>query len=97
VVLAYMNESLLNSKKGLELAPTKKSAKKTEVPELLKSALSEHEKASQAFTALTPYKQKEYSEYIADAKQEKTKLARLEKIFPMILKGVGLNDKYKKC
>ncbi|WP_330443122.1 hypothetical protein [Flavobacterium sp. C4GT6] len=29
------------------------------------------------------------------AKREATKLSRLEKIKPMILKGIGLNDKYR--
>ncbi len=44
---------------------------------------------------LTPYKQRDYCEYIAEAKQQKTKESRLEKIIPMISKGQGLNDKYK--
>ena len=48
-----------------------------------------------AFEKLTPGKQKEYSVYINEAKQETTKLKRLEKIKPMILQGLGLNDKYK--
>lgn len=41
-------------------------------------------------------RQKEFSLYIEEAKQEKTKHSRLEKIIPLIFKGVGLNDKYKK-
>jgi uncharacterized protein YdeI (YjbR/CyaY-like superfamily) len=35
-------------------------------------------------------------EYINEAKQEKTKANRLEKIKPMILSNIGLNDKYRK-
>ena len=31
------------------------------------------------------------------AKREETRLARLEKIIPMIKQGIGLNDKYKNC
>ena len=50
-----------------------------------------------AFIALTPGKQKDYSNHISDAKQEKTKASRLEKIRPMILAGGGLHDKYKNC
>jgi uncharacterized protein YdeI (YjbR/CyaY-like superfamily) len=34
-------------------------------------------------------------EYINEAKQEKTKLSRLEKIKPMILSNIGLHDKYR--
>jgi uncharacterized protein YdeI (YjbR/CyaY-like superfamily) len=48
-----------------------------------------------AFEKLTPGKQKEYIVYINEAKREATKLKRLEKIKPMILDGIGLNDKYK--
>ena len=35
-------------------------------------------------------------EYLNDAKQEKTTINRLEKIKPMILSNIGLNDKYRK-
>jgi uncharacterized protein YdeI (YjbR/CyaY-like superfamily) len=46
---------------------------------------------------MTPGKQREYCEYISEAKRDATKLKRLEKIIPMIIEGVGLNDKYKNC
>ena len=42
-------------------------------------------------------KQREYSEYIIEAKREETKQKRVEKIIPMIKIGAGLNDKYKNC
>lgn len=45
---------------------------------------------------LTKGKQREYNEYIEQAKQEKTKASRIEKIKPLILENKGLNDKYKK-
>jgi uncharacterized protein YdeI (YjbR/CyaY-like superfamily) len=49
-----------------------------------------------AFNLFSPYKQREFMEYINEAKQEKTKANRLEKIKPMILSNIGLNDKYRK-
>jgi len=42
-------------------------------------------------------KQREYSEYISEAKRETTKVTRLKKITPLIEAGKGLHDKYKKC
>ena len=48
-----------------------------------------------AFQKFSPYKQKEFWEYMATTKQEKTKITRLEKIKPMILNSRGLNDKYR--
>lgn len=94
-VFAYIVESLENQRKGLTLVPKKKAPTKVVVPGLLKDALSKNAIASSAFKKLSPYNKKEYSEYIANAKQEKTKLSRLEKILPMIIDGKGLNDKYK--
>jgi uncharacterized protein YdeI (YjbR/CyaY-like superfamily) len=50
-----------------------------------------------AFKKLRPGKQRDYNEFIATAKQEKTKLSRLKKTIPMILENKGLHDKYKNC
>jgi len=49
------------------------------------------------FDKLSPGKQREYANYITEAKRETTKLSRIEKITPMIKSGTGLNDKYKNC
>jgi uncharacterized protein YdeI (YjbR/CyaY-like superfamily) len=95
VVMAYIVEAIENQKKGLVLVPEKKKKGKFEMPELLKEALNENKRASEAFMKLSPFKQAEYAEYINEAKQEKTKGSRLKKILPMISKGVGLNDKYR--
>jgi len=92
-VLGYMKEALENQKKGLEIKAEK--SKKVTIPELLKSELKKDSQLKAAFEKFTPYKQKEFSEYIAEAKQEKTKLRRLEKILPMIKEGIGLNDAYQ--
>ena len=92
-VMAYMREALDNQKKGIELTPDK--ATKTAIPELLKTQLTQNKGLKTAFDAFTPYKQKEFCEYIAEAKQEATKLRRLDKILPMIEKGIGLNDGYR--
>ncbi len=94
-VLGYMNEAIENQKRGIMLIPKKKTPIKVVVPELLKNSLNKNALIKKAFQKLSPYNQKEYSEYIANAKQEKTKLSRLEKILPMISRGEGLNDKYK--
>lgn len=93
VVLAYMNEALENQKKGLEIKAEK--TKEIEIPELLQSKLDSDSVLKSSFENFTPYKQKEFCEYIAEAKQEKTKLRRLEKILPKIKDGVGLNDGYR--
>lgn len=92
-VLAYMKEALENQKKGMEIKVEKTA--ETSVPELLQQELNQNKDLKTAFEAFVPYKQKEFCEFIAEAKQEKTKLKRLEKIIPMIQKGIGLNDAYR--
>ena len=94
-VLTYINEAINNQENDRVLRPVKKSRKHSEVPILLKEALEKNEKLHTAYLGFTEYKRKEFNEYISTAKQEKTKLKRLEKIIPMIMEGVGLNDKYR--
>lgn len=92
-VLGYMKEALDNQKNGLDVKTEK--TKKVIVPELLQTELNKDSGLKTAFEKFTPYKQKEFCEHIAGAKQEKTKLRRLEKILPMIKEGIGLNDAYR--
>ncbi len=94
-VTAYIQEAIENQRKGMQLASKKTKPKSAPLSELLKEELKNDVDLNQAFLALSPYKQKEYSEYISKAKQDKTKISRLEKIKPMILSGKGLNDKYR--
>lgn len=93
LILAYLYEAIENEKQGKQLKPEAKG--KLVVPAILDDALK-NDTLRQCFESLTPYKQNEYIEYITEAKQDKTKLARLEKIKPLIMQGLGLNDKYKK-
>lgn len=93
LILQYMKEAIENQKRGLAIKPERK--KTTVIPELLNKALRANELLRRRFESLAPYKQREYCEYIDTAKQEKTKLRRLERILPMIEEGIGFNDKYR--
>ena len=97
IVLSFMNEALENQKKGMQLIPKKKESPKLILPEQLKQVFAKHPNTKKAFFQLSPYKKRDYAEYILNAKQEKTKLSRLEKIIPMINSGMGLNDTYRNC
>jgi len=48
-----------------------------------------------AFEALTPGRKRGYILHFSQPKQDKTRISRIEKCVPMILSGIGLNDKYK--
>ena len=96
VVLAYVKEAIENQRLGKEIKPQRKT-KDITVPDELNSVLKSNTELNTSFKALTRGKQREYCEYISEAKREATKLKRIEKITPMIIQGVGLHDKYKNC
>jgi len=96
VVLSYIKEAIENQKLGKEIKPERKG-KTVIIPQELKKELKADPAFFEAFNLLTPGKQREYCEHIDSAKREATKLSRLEKIKPMVLKGIGLHDKYKNC
>ena len=96
IILAYVKEAIENQRLGKEIKPTR-NTKTVEVPTELKRVFKTNKDVNNAFKALTSGKQREYCEYIASAKREATKHSRLEKILPMLLQGIGLNDKYKNC
>lgn len=95
VIKSYLKQAIEIVKSGAEIKPDRNKA--LTIPQELKSALSQNRKAGEVFKAMTKGKQREYADYIASAKQDKTKLSRLEKIIPMIEQNIGLNDKYRNC
>jgi len=92
-VLEYIFEAIENEKRGLRIAPEK--FKPLPLPAIFEDLLLKDESLKLKFEKLSQGKQKEYVVYITEAKQEVTKLKRIEKVVPMILQGIGLNDKYK--
>lgn len=93
-IAEYIQEAIENEKKGLKWKAEK--SEEIEIPEILEDAFNSDQSFKNAFEELTPFKQKEYVEHIDTAKREATKMTRLEKIKPMVMEGVGLNDKYRK-
>ena len=92
LVLQYIDEAIANEKAGLSIKPEKKNVPRCN---FFESELNKDSNLNAAFEKFSPYKQKEFWGFMAAAKQEKTKITRLEKIKPMIMDGIGLNDKYR--
>jgi uncharacterized protein YdeI (YjbR/CyaY-like superfamily) len=87
---AYIKEAVEVEKAGLKV-----ELKKTEdyaVPEEFKTRLDRDRALKAAFEALTPGRQKGYIFYFSQAKQSKTREARVEKCIPKILDGLGIDD-----
>mgnify|MGYP003638325752 CR=1 FL=1 len=93
-VLSYVKEATENQRLGREIKATRKN-KQISMPSELKNALKSNSELNTNFKVLTPGRQREYCDYISEAKRDTTKISRLDKITPMIIKGVGLHDKYK--
>lgn len=66
------------------------------IPVELELVLKNDDNLFMAFNQMTDFQRREFGEYIANAKRLKTKQDRLVKITAMILRGEGLNDKYRK-
>lgn len=96
LIKSYVLEALENVDNGNEIKPTR-NKKSVIIPNELASSFESNNDLKKAFEALSLSKQREYAEYITEAKREATRLRRLEKIIPMILNKVGLHDKYKNC
>jgi uncharacterized protein YdeI (YjbR/CyaY-like superfamily) len=92
LVLDYIKEAIENEKQGIK---SPKAQVTIEMPEIFQKELDVDINLAEAFLKFSPYKQKEFLEYITVAKREETKRSRIEKIKPMILENIGLNDKYR--
>ncbi len=91
-VLAYIIEAIENEKAGKVIKAT---TKEILISKELQLELESDNSLAEAFQKFSLAKQREFHEYIEEAKREATKLARIEKIKPLILENKGLNDKYK--
>ena len=90
ILRAYISEAVANEEAGLEI-PFQPVEQET-VPEEFQAVLDENPSIEEAFRSLTPGRQRAYLLYFSDAKQSKTRIARIEKFLPRILERKGLQD-----
>lgn len=72
-----------------------KSASEYAIPEEFQLALDEDAALNEAFHRLTPGRRRAYLMHFGQAKQSKTRVARIEAAKPDILNGIGLHDQYQ--
>lgn len=90
VIKAYIFEAIEVEKAGLKV-----ELKKTDefnMPDEFQYKLDHIPALKTAFEALTPGRQRAYLLYFSQAKQPRTREARIEKYIPQILNDKGLND-----
>lgn len=87
---AYIFEAIEVEKAGLKVKP--KQLSDFQIPAELKKRFKEVPGLKHAFKSLTPGRQKAYILYFSQAKQEKTRINRVERFIPRILLCKGRND-----
>jgi uncharacterized protein YdeI (YjbR/CyaY-like superfamily) len=87
---AYVFEAIEVEKAGLKVPMKKTEA--FDMPLEFEHALHQNMALKKAFEALSPGRQRGYLLHFAQAKQAKTREARISKCTPLILNGKGLND-----
>lgn len=90
VLKDYIQEAIEVERRGLKVEYKGTDAFK--MPEEFRKRLDGDARLKKAFEALTPGRQRGYLLYFADAKQSKTREARVEKCVPRILEGMGFKD-----
>ena len=90
ILKAYVYEAIEVERAGLKVKLKKTSEFK--IPEEFQKRLDKSTALKKAFDALTPGRQRAYIFYFSQAKQSKTREARVEKYIKQILNGKGLDD-----
>ena len=90
ILKAYVYEAIEVERAGLKVKLKKTSEFK--IPEEFQKRLDKNATLKKAFDALTPGRQRAYIFYFSQAKQSKTREARVEKYIKQILSGKGLDD-----
>ena len=91
VIKAYIFEAIEIERAGLKVNFKKTNEYKK--PDELINIFNENPLLKDAFNALTPGRQRGYVLHFSQAKQSETRLSRIEKCIPDILKGKGLNER----
>ena len=93
LIKKYILEAVALAEAGKEIKPNR--SKPVVVPPELIEALQQNRSAQAIFEKMSKTCRREYADYISEAKRDETKRRRIEKLIPMILAKVGLNDQYR--
>ncbi len=89
IIRDYVADAIRVEEAGLSVGP----APDLELVEELTERLAADPELAAAFEGLTPGRQREYNLHVSDAKQAKTREARIDKFVPQILAGKGMRDR----
>jgi uncharacterized protein YdeI (YjbR/CyaY-like superfamily) len=91
----YIKKAMQLNEEGVAVPKTKTARPQLPVPPELTAALAKNKKARARFDAFPPSHQREYSEWIGEAKREATRASRVEQAIEWIAEGKSRNWKYQ--
>jgi uncharacterized protein YdeI (YjbR/CyaY-like superfamily) len=96
ILLEHIREAVALNETGVKAPPRKKPVRKPPlvVPDDLMRALKSNKKARAAFEGFPPSHQREYVEWISEAKQAETRARRLATTLEWLTEGKPRNWKY---
>lgn len=95
LLIRYIREAMKLNEEGIKVARPKRKAKpRLSVPADLKRAFERNAKARTVFQGFSPSHQREYLEWITEAKGEATRVRRLTTAVEWIAEGKPRNWKY---
>ena len=97
-LLGYLKEAARLNEEGIKRERTPAAPKrKVAVPACFKAALQQNPKAQAAFEGFSPSHQREYVEWITEAKREETRQKRMKTALTWLAAGKPRNWKYMNC
>ncbi|QNP40609.1 YdeI/OmpD-associated family protein [Lysobacter solisilvae (ex Woo and Kim 2020)] len=98
-LVAYLRQGMQLIDAGATRTPARNTAPKppVEAPDDLLAALRGNARARATFEAFPPSCQREYVEWITEAKREATRASRLAQTIEWLAEGKRRNWKYEKC
>jgi uncharacterized protein YdeI (YjbR/CyaY-like superfamily) len=98
VLTGYIKRAMQLNDEGVKAPRTKSAPKPPPVaPDDLVAALKKSAKARKTFEAFSPSNQREYIQWIVDAKGDDTRSRRLATAIEWMAEGKSRNWKYEKC
>ncbi|MEO9964411.1 MAG: YdeI/OmpD-associated family protein [Reichenbachiella sp.] len=94
IIQDYVKQAILLNEKNIKIQIEKPELI---LPEYFKIALEENEQANKVFVGFTEAQQRDYIEWLVDAKREETRNKRMVQAIEWIAEGKTRNWKYMNC
>jgi len=98
-LISYIKQAARLNEQGVKVSRAARPRGKSTltIPAVLTIALQRNKKAAGTFASFSPSHQREYVEWIAEAKREETRRKRLETTIAWLVEGKSRNWKYANC